>query len=430
MNMIKSNRLKNQIEVAKGGLLDRRRFLTSGASLFSVAAASSISGIASAEIFESHPKHMKIPGIPSELYGKPSKYEAHVGRLPEHVYGSSIITAAFTPIEQLNGVITPAGLHFVVHHSGIPDIEPTDHEFMLHGLVDKPLKWSMESLLNYPMVSRIHFLECAGNSGPNIIADSPMNMTAGSIHGQISGALWTGVPLKYLLDEVGIKPKAKWAMCEGADAGNHVRNIPLEKLYDDAIIALYQNGERIRPDQGYPMRLFVPGYEGNMSVKWLHRMEISDIPSQSKDEQSLYADITADEQVKQYSFNMEVKSVITKPSGKQQLPMNGFYEISGFAWSGRGKIKIVEVSADGGKTWAKANLEGPIMNKAMTRFTIPWSWSGQKAVIVSRAIDEFGNTQPTREDWISRYARYSHGHNNSINSWLVSNDGKVSNHYV
>lgn len=434
MSIVKLNSSKEQLEVAKGGLLDRRKFLTSSASFLSIAAASvaasTLSSTAAARVFESHPKHMKTPGVPSEIYGKPSKYESHVGRLPEHVYSSNIITAAFTPIDQLNGIITPAGLHFVVHHSGIPDIEPTNHQFMIHGLVNKPLKWSVEALLNYPMVSRVHFLECAGNSGPNAIADSPMDMTCGAIHGQISGSLWTGIPLKYLLDEAGIKPSAKWAMCEGADAGNHVRNIPLQKLYDDAIIALYQNGERIRPDQGYPMRLFVPGYEGNMNVKWLHRMEISDTPSQSKDEQSLYADIMANGKVKQYSFNMEVKSVITKPSGKQQLPIPGFYEISGFAWSGRGKVKAVEVSADGGKTWAQANLEGPIMSKAMTRFTIPWKWSGKKAILVSRAIDEFGNTQPTREDWISRYARFSHGHNNSINSWLVSNDGKVSNFYV
>ncbi|MFC3153202.1 sulfite dehydrogenase [Litoribrevibacter euphylliae] len=426
----KVNKLSEQVEVANGGLVERRKFLKSGATFLSVLAASSASSAAQTDVFDDHPKHMKIPGVASELYGEPSKYESHVKRLPEHVYGSSIITAAFTPIDQLNGIITPAGLHFVVHHNGIPDIEPSDHEFKIHGLVHKPLKWSVESLLNYPMVSRVHFLECAGNSGPNVIADAPMDMTCGQIHGQISGSLWTGVPLKYLLDEVGIKPNGKWAMCEGADSGNHVRNIPLQKLYDDAIIALYQNGERIRPDQGYPMRLFVPGYEGNMNVKWLHRMEISDIPSQSKDEQSLYADITADERVKQYSFNMEVKSVITKPSGKQQLPMSGFYEISGFAWSGRGKVQKVEVSADGGKTWALAHLEGPIMSKSLTRFTIPWRWNGQKAIILSRAMDEYGNTQPTRQEWVSRYARYSHGHNNSINAWLVSNNGRVSNFYV
>lgn len=424
------SRLHNQTEVAKGGLLDRRQFLLSGATFLSAIAASSVSKTAHAGTFDVHPQYMKTPGRPSELYGRPSKYEAHVGRLPEQVYSSAIMTAAFTPIDQLNGIITPAGLHFVVHHNGIPDIEPSDHQFMLHGLVDKPLKWSVETLLNYPMISRINFLECAGNSAPNAVSDDPMDMTAGEIHGQISGSLWTGVPLKYLLDEVGVKPSAKWAMCEGGDSGNHVRNVPLQKLYDDAIIALYQNGERIRPDQGYPMRLFVPGYEGNMNVKWLHRMEISDIPSQSKDEQSLYADITSDERIKQFSYTMEVKSVITRPSGKQQLPMSGIYEISGFAWSGRGKVKMVEVSADGGKTWALANLEGPIMSKSMTRFTIPWKWNGQKAILLSRATDEFGNVQPSRDEWVPRYARYSHGHNNSINAWQVSNDGRVSNFYV
>jgi len=422
---------KDHIEVAKGGLLDRRRFLMSGASFLSVAtAASAVGNLAMAKDFSSYPSHMKTPGVPSEKYGKPSKYEAHVGRLKEHVYSSAIITAAFTPIDQLNGIITPAGLHFVVHHGGIPDIEPSDHQFMIHGLVDKPLKWTMDRLLSYPMVSRISFLECAGNSAPNAVSDQPLDMTCGAIHGQISGSLWTGIPVKYLLDEVGVKPKGKWAMCEGADSGNHVRNVPLEKLYDDAIIALYQNGERIRPDQGYPMRLFVPGYEGNMNVKWLHRMEISDIPSQSKDEQSLYADITSDGRVKQFSFNMEVKSVITRPSGTHQLPESGLYEITGFAWSGRGKVKRVEVSVDGGKSWADAHLEGPIMDKSMTRFTIPWKWSGKESIIVSRATDEHGNTQPTRNEWVSRYARYSHGHNNSINSWRVAADGKVSNFYV
>lgn len=429
MKKVKTS-LHNQTEVAKGGLLDRRQFLMSGATFLSAIAASSVSKVANASVFDTYPPHMKIPGRPSDSYGLPSEYEAHVGRKPKHVYSSSIMTVASTPIEQLNGIITPAGLHFVVHHNGIPDIEPSDHQFMIHGLVDKPLTWSVATLLNYPMISRTYFLECAGNSAANAVSDDPMDMTCADIHGLISGSLWTGVPVKYLLDEASVKPNAKWAMCEGGDAGNHVRNVPLQKLYDDAIIVFYQNGERIRPDQGYPMRLFVPGYEGNMNVKWLHRMEIADIPSQSKDEQSLYADITSDERVKQFSFTMEVKSVITKPSGKQQLPMSGIYEISGLAWSGRGRVKMVEVSVDGGKSWAKAELEGPVMGKSLTRFTIPWKWNGQKAIILSRATDEFGNIQPTRDEWTTQYARYSHGHNNSVNAWFVSSDGKVSNFYV
>ncbi|WP_218048809.1 sulfite dehydrogenase [Curvivirga aplysinae] len=429
MHVVK-NKTQDQVEVAKGGLLDRRRFLLSGATFLSVAGVSQIASQSHAKDFSKFPDHMLTPGFPSEDYGVPSEYENHVKRLPEEVYGSAIITAAFTPLDQLNGIITPAGLHFSVHHNGIPDIAPENHQFMIHGLVENALKWSVEDLLNYPMVSRFHFLECSGNSAPNIISDKPLDWTCGHIHGQISGSLWTGVPLKYLLDEAGIKPNGEWAMCEGADSANHVRNIPLKKLYDDAIIAFYQNGERIRPDQGYPMRLFCPGYEGNMSVKWLHRIEISDIPSQSKDEQSLYMDVTSDGRIRQYSYTMEVKSVITKPSGKQGLPESGLYEISGFAWSGRGKVNKVEVSADGGKTWANAHLEGPVMDKCMTRFTIPWQWDGKETVLVSRATDEFGNVQPTRADWVSRFARFSHGHNNSINSWHISPEGKVSNIYV
>jgi sulfane dehydrogenase subunit SoxC len=425
----KKNSLNKQADVAKGGLLNRRKFLLSGASFLSVISASSFS-TTNAMTFTTYPPHTKKPGRASKQYGQPSKFETHVGRIPMKVYESSIMTATKTPLDQLNGTITPNGLHFTVHHGGIADIKPSDHTFMLHGLVDKPLKWSIEALLNYPMENRFHFLECAGNSAANTISDQPVDESCGVIHGLISGAEWTGVPVRYLLDEAGVKPSAKWAMCEAADAGSHVRNIPLQKLYDDALIAFYQNGERLRPDQGYPMRLFVPGFEGNMNVKWLHRMELSDIPSQSKDEQSLYADFTFEERLKQFTFYMEVKSVITKPSGKQQLPQSGIYEITGLAWSGRGRIKKVEVSADGGKSWANANLEGPVLSKSLTRFSIPWRWSGQKAIVLSRATDEFGNIQPTRAEWLTTFASYSHGHNNSINAWQISTDGKVSNVYA
>lgn len=429
MKKVKSN-LDDQIEIAKGGILDRRRFLMSGASLLSVITASSISTHAKAGVFDSYPKHMKVPGKPSEKYGLPSPFEKSVERTQEAYYSSGIFTGNHTPLERLNGTITPNGLHFSIHHNGIPEIDPDKHRLMIHGLVNKPLKWSVETLLNYPMVSRIQFLECAGNSAGNAVSDQPIDASCTALHGQMSCSEWTGIPLKHLLDEVGVKPNGKWVMCEGGDAGNHVRNVPVKKLYDDAIIALYQNGERIRPDQGYPMRLFLPGYEGNMNIKWLHRMEISDKPSQSKDEQSLYAEFTRDNKLMQFTFNMEVKSLITKPSGTQQLPILGIYEISGLAWSGRGKIKMVEVSADGGRTWAKAVLDGVVMSKSFTRFTIPWKWSGQKAVLLSRATDEFGNVQPTRQEWKSFYADYVIGHYNAINAWEVTSDGRVKNTYV
>ncbi|WP_263281876.1 sulfite dehydrogenase [Colwellia psychrerythraea] len=402
----------------------------SGASFVTVMAASPILSATEAKAKPSYPNHMKIPGAPSSNYGLPSQYETAVKRTNESFYKSGIFTGAHTPLDRLNGTITPSGLHFSIHHNGIPDINPAAHEFLIHGFVNKPMKWSIETLLNYPIVSRIQFLECSGNSAANAVSSDPVDASCTSIHGQVSCSEWAGIPLKYLLDEVGVNPKGKWAMCEGADAGNHVRNVPLEKLYDDAIIALYQNGERIRPDQGYPMRLFVPGYEGNMNVKWLHRMEITDQPSQSKDEQSLYAEFTSDKKLNQFTFFMEVKSIITKPSGTQQLPDKGLYEIAGLAWSGRGRIEKVEVSADSGKTWVAAHLEGPVMSKSFTRFTIPWRWNGQGTILMSRATDEFGNVQPSRDEWKSRYEDFTFNHYNAINAWLVNPDGGVKNVYV
>lgn len=421
---------KQIVEVSKGGLLDRRAFLRSGATLLATVAAAPISQIANARDFSSLPLHMKAPGVPSDVYGQPSKYEKIVQRKGMAFFQSGIFTGALTPLDKLKGIITPSGLHFSMHHNGIPDISPENHQIMIHGMVDKPLKWDIPTLLNYPMVSRIQFLECAGNSAANAVSDTPVAGSSMSLHGQVSCSEWTGVPLKLLLDEAGVKKNALWVMCEGADGGSHVRNVPLQKFYDDAILAFYQNGERIRPDQGYPCRLFLPGFEGNMNVKWIHRMEVVDSPSQSKDEQSLYAEFTKDRKLHQFTFFMDVKSVITSPSGEQQLPANGIYEITGLAWSGRGMIKRVEVSADGGKTWADATLEGPVMNKSFTRFTIPWKWSGRNAILLSRATDEFGNVQPTRTAWKARYADFTFNHYNAINAWHVSSDGKVSNFYV
>ena len=421
---------KNIIEIASGGLLDRRRFLLSGATVLSAMAAPPMVHKALAKDFGAYPKHMKTPGIASNSYGLPSKHESHVSRAVVDYYKSGIFSGAVTPLEQLNGIITPNGLHFSVHHNGIPDISPERHQLLIHGLVEKPLKWSVETLLNYPSVSRIQFLECSGNSASIAVSDTPVDGACKDLHGEISCSEWTGVPLKYLLDEAGVKPQGRWAVCEGADAGNHARSVPLQKLYDDAIIALFQNGERIRPDQGYPMRLFLPGFEGNMNIKWLHRLEITDIPSQSKDAQQLYAEFTRDHKLHQFTFTMEVKSVITRPSGTQVLPEKGIYEISGLAWSGRGRIAAVDVSADGGKTWVPAHLNGPVMSKSFTRFTLPWRWQGKETIIMSRARDEQGNVQPTRSEWKSRFMDYTFNHYNAINAWHIQSNGKVSNIYV
>ena len=420
--------------VAKGGLLDRRSFILSG---MAFSAAYSLNTLANdgntpSRIGKGLPNWMKVPGQADVAYGQPALYEQQIKRyLAKGEPETSLFSVWHTPLENQRGIITPSGLHFSVHHNGIPDIEPHEHQLMIHGLVDKPLKFDLETLMRYPMVSRINFLECAGNSAPNAVSLTPLNHSCQELNGQVSGSEWAGVPVKYLLQEAGIKPKAKWVIVEGADGGSHTRSIPVSKLLDDAIIALYQNGERIRPSQGYPMRLFVPGWEGNTNVKWLHRLEVTDKPAYTKDESGLYSDILDSGKIQRFSFHMEVKSVITHPSGKQVLPEKmGFYEISGLAWSGRGKIKQVEVSADAGKTWALAKLDGLVLNKSLTRFSIPWRWEGKETVLLSRATDEQGHVQPTREHWRDQYASHSFNHYNAIQAWHVSREGVVSNTYV
>ena len=424
-NMIKS--------VAGGGLLDRRSFMLSGLA-FSTAysAKASATPQETKKIGKDFPQWMTTPGTNDKPYGQPSMHESHIERTatpttPE----TSIFSIWHSPIEQQKGIITPSGLHFSVHHNGIPEIDPEKHQLKLHGLVDKPLTFDLETLNRYPMVSSIHFLECAGNTAGNAVSPTAEDKDCQELFGQISGSEWSGVPLKYLLREAGVKDSAEWVIAEGADGGSHARSIPLAKLMDDAFVALYQNGERIRPSQGYPMRLFVPGFEGNTNVKWLHRLEVSDQPAYTKDESGLYSDILANDKLQRFSLHMDVKSVITRPSGKQQLPeRKGFYEISGLAWSGYGKIQQVEVSADGGKTWAVATLDGPALTKSLTRFHIPWHWDGTPATLLSRATDELGRTQPTRSQWREKYASYSFNHYNAIQAWHVASDGVVRNDYV
>lgn len=431
---------KTSLKIAAGnGLLDRRSFLLSGIALstsYSLGAlatpATDIHPTPKKLISESLPNWMKTSGYADTEYGLPSEHERQVKRhLQKTTAETSIFSIWHTPIEYQRGIITPSGLHFSVHHNGIPAIDPQKHVLMIHGLVDRPLKFDLESLMRYPMISNIHFLECAGNTAANAISLTPLDQSAQELSGQISGSEWAGIPLKYLLKEAGVKPEAKWAIAEGADGGSHSRSIPLSKLLDDAIIALYQNGERIRPSQGYPMRLFVPGWEGNANVKWLHRLEVTDQPAYTKDESGLYSDILDNGQIRHFSFHMDVKSMITRPSGKQFLPeKKGFYEVSGLAWSGYGKVKQVEVSADGGKTWANAHLEGPVLTKSLTRFTIPWQWNGAATTLLSRATDEYGRIQPTRDQWREQYASHSFNHYNAIQAWHISRDGVVENDYV
>jgi sulfane dehydrogenase subunit SoxC len=296
-------------------------------------------------------------------------------------------------------------------------------------MVKRPLAFSLESLMRYPMETRIHFVECAGNSGA-FSSPQPPQITSGELNGLLSCSEWTGVRLSTLLADAGVAKEAKWVIAEGADAAAMSRSIPLEKCMDDAMIALYQNGEAIRPEQGFPMRLLLPGFEGNMNVKWLRRLNVTDAPVDARDETSHYTELMPSGKARQFMFLQRAKSAIVKPSLGMTMKGPGLYEVSGLAWSGAGRISKVEVSADGGKTWAPAALNEPVLSKALTRFRLPWKWDGQPAALMSRATDEMGGTQPTRASWIAEYAPGQGYHFNGIQIWSVEADGTVKNVYA
>ena len=362
--------------------------------------------------------------------GGPSAFEAHVRRQPiASQPGTDGSGASRTPLQHLDGIITPSRLHFERHHSGIPDIDPARHRLYVHGLVKRPLAFDVESLSRYPMVSRVQFLECSGNSGV-LIAPQAQDMDCAAIHALLSVSEWGGVPLAVLLDEAGLAPAGKWIVADGADAAVMSRSVPLEKILDDAIVALYQNGERLRPGNGYPMRLFLPGWEGNASVKWLRSIKVTDRPAMSKDETSKYSDLRADGTAELFTFPMGVKSVITSPSPGLDMGAPGLYQISGLAWSGAGRIRGVEVSVDGGRTWAEAQLDAHVLPKCATRFRAAWQWNGAPATIMSRAVDESGAEQPTREVVMRNRSPGSFYHVNPIQAWRIDADGEARNVYV
>jgi sulfane dehydrogenase subunit SoxC len=392
--------------------------------LFKLAGAGAVGGfLAPASATEDWMTHT---GEPQGEYGSPSKF-AHLKREQTggHPFGPEAGSSS-SPLQDLNGTITPNSLHFERHHSGIPDIDPAKHKLVVYGGVRQPLQFSYEDLLAYPMETHVYFLECSGNSFRNTLP-KPLDLTAGSLNGLVSGSEWTGVPLHYLLDEAGLQSNSGWLVAEGADAAGLTRSVPMSMALDNVMVALYQNGEPLRPAQGYPMRLFVPGSEGNISVKWLQALKVQSKPAYSRDETSKYTDTLKDGRSEMFSLKMEVKSVITSPSGKMKLNRQGVYEIIGIAWSGGGSIKRVEVSADGGKSWAEAVIQSEARSLALTRFRIPWRWSGQNAVLQSRATDDQGNVQPTRAAAIERYSPVGFYHYNGLQSWQVSTRGEVKN---
>jgi sulfane dehydrogenase subunit SoxC len=323
------------------------------------------------------------------------------------------------------GIITPSSLHYERHHAGVPDINPDQHRLLIDGLVERPLLLTMEDIRRLPSVSRIHFLECGGNSGGEWQAKTGPD--AQRSYGLASCSEWTGVPLRLVLAEAGVKPEAKWMIAEGADACRMQRSVPLVKDLDDALLAYGQNGEPLRPEQGFPLRLLTPGWEGNIQVKWLRRLFVTTEPHFTRDETSKYSDLMPDGKARIFTLTQEAKSVVTFPSGGRRLAGSGWYEITGLAWTGRGRITRVEVTVDGGRTWQEARLDEPVLRKAFTRFRLPWRWDGKAAAIASRATDESGYVQPTREQLIAVRGRNSGFHFNGIKMWRVQADGSVTN---
>ncbi len=365
-------------------------------------------------------------------YQVPSRFEKDVIRTRSNPNNDLRNSHARTPHHLLQGTVTPNGLFFSISHSGLPDIDPAQHKLVIHGLVKQPLVYTVESLSRYPMVTRMAFVECSGNSAP-MFSNEPFQATAQALHGLVSNAEWTGVPLSTLLEETGIDPKAKWLLAEGADSLALHRSVPVKKALDDAMIALYQNGERIMPGNGYPMRLLLPGYQGNMNVKHVRRIKLIDQPAMSFYEAKTYSQILPDGKMWLFNFVQEVKSFITHPSFGHSLKGPGYHEISGVAYSGNGRISKVMVSADGGKSWAQAALQGPVHPQAFTRFRMPWRWDGQPVVLQSRAWDESGAVQPLRAEFVAARGQtarpvtnplgFPNQHYNSITSWGVDSSG-------
>jgi sulfane dehydrogenase subunit SoxC len=366
------------------------------------------------------------PGVGSSPYGMPSRFESDVVRRATEHAPTALSSWSFTPLDRLTGIITPNGVVFERHHAGIPEIDPNRHRLAIHGLVERPLVMTMDDILRLPAVSQIRFLECAGNGYTEVLS-MPRSGTVQFSHGLLSCCEWTGVSLSTVLAEAGVKPAAKWVLAEGADAAAMARSIPLEKALDDTLVAYAQNGEMLRPEQGYPLRLLVPGCEGNLSIKWLRRLKLGARPWHTRDETSKYTDLMPDGTVRQFTFVMEAKSVITRPSGGHVLKTQGFHEISGLAWSGRGRISRVDVSIDGGRNWQAARLDEPVLSKALTRFRFPWEWRGAPALLQSRAIDETGYVQPTREQLIAVRGTSSEDHFNAIHTWRIAANGEVTN---
>ena len=433
------NERSPRLEPAAGnGLISRRALLGRGvgyAGAVGMGAAASATGAAAEPLRDnSWSQEMGTGLTPLQV---PSRFEKDVVRTRSNPNNLPGFGNARTPHHLLHGTITPNALHFSCNQAGVPDIDPAQHKLVIHGMVKQPLEFDLETLSRYPLVTRIGFLECAGNSA-SLFSNQPLQANAQGLHGLVSNAEWTGVPLSILLDEAGVDPSAKWFMAEGADLLTHVRSVPLKKAFDDAIIAIYQNGERLMPGNGYPMRLFLPGFQGNMNVKYLRRIKVITEPVMSRSDDA-YSVLQPDGKAWRFNFLQEVKSFITHPSLGHKLKGPGYYEISGLAYSGTGRIQRVTISADGGRSWAEAALQTPVLPKAFTRFRLPWRWDGQPAVLTSRAWDEAGHEQPLRADFVAIRGETKKPltrpgvpspHYNATASWGIGINGEVAHVYA
>ncbi len=411
----------------------RRRFLSTAlaagtGAVASVLASRSLAAEGDAAILKL-PAHSTTLGKPVAFhgYGMPSKYEHNLQRRESP--GLTRVSAAsvsFTPLQSLFGIITPSGLHFERHHHGWYDIDPSQHRLMVNGLVKNPKIYTMDDLMRLPSVSRIHFIECGANT-----AMEWGNVAVPSVqytHGMLACSEFTGVPLAVILDDCGWdKKNGKFILAEGSDGSSLTRTLSIERALDDVLVAYGQNGEMLRPENGYPLRLVAPGLQGVSWVKWLRRIEVGDQPYGTREEVLHYIDLMPDGTYRQYTSIQECKSVITAPSGGQVLLDKGYFNVTGLAWSGRGKIKRVDVSFDGGRNWRTARLQTPVLTKALTRFSIDWVWDGAPAILQSRAIDETGYVQPKISQLRAVRGTRSIHHHNAIQSWKVAASGEVSN---
>src|SRR5947209_14241986 len=361
----------------------------------------------------------KVPGSAVTPLGERSPFER-----PRRIPLGNGQGISYTPLQDCCGIVTPADLHFERHHAGVPAIDPQRYKLLIHGMVERPTVFDLEALKRFPSVSRLCFLECSGNGAAGYGRSRP-DLSPQLVDGLTSTSEWTGVPLATLFREVGVKPGATWFLAEGQDAAVMARSIPVEQARDDGLIAYGQNGEALRPEQGYPARLLLPGWEGNANVKWIRRIELADRPFMTREETSKYTDPLPDGTARQFSFVMDAKSIITFPAYPVTLGDKGWWQITGIAWSGRGRITRVDVSTDGGARWAPAVLQQPVLPKCHTRFRYLWNWDGREAMLLSRATDETGYAQPTLAELRQVRGRGTTYHFNNIRAWRVRRDGTV-----